>query len=327
MLNQKINFKRARSILMFTILGALSSYLFCPKVKSASDLVYEQRKGFSSARVYPGAWLDIGFAVENKSLTETGLASEDAEQVWAEINLPKHLELSWDKAKDCKLKSGSNNVIVCDLASIKVNSTKYKNLSFKVKEEPGSCSQDMEFRVKIMSKTLDPDLSNNLSSSYRVSTVCADNKLYVPTAHLKQVSLDEKFYYTMVVGNESNAINPFSNDNAYAVSTETRLPTGMQFLASSVDPETKQAHCIYLPERNNAVVCDFNKLSNGEIKNRRDLLLKVSNDQLCDQDVSITTTVNSRSFDPNPLNSTNTHKFKVSCQGEAMLAYLMPIDP
>ena len=311
---------------MFTILGALSSYLFCPKVKSASDLVYEPRTGFSSAKVYPGAWLDIGFAVENKELIDSNLVNETAKQVWVEINLPQQLELAWDKAKDCRIKSGSQDIVLCNLDSINLNSKKYKNLSFKVKEEPNSCGQDMEIRIKIVSKTPDSNLSNNLSNSYRISTICADNKLYVPTAHLKQVSLDEKFYYTMVVGNESNTINPYSNDNAYAVSTETRLPTGMQFLASSVDSETKQAHCSYFPERNNAVVCDFNKLSNGEIKNRRDLLLKVSDDQLCDQDVSITTTVNSRSFDPNPMNSTNTHKFKVSCKGEAMVAYLIPTD-
>jgi hypothetical protein len=327
MLNQKINFKRARSILMFTILGALSSYLFCPKVKSATDLVYEQRKGFSSARVYPGAWLDIGFAVENKSLDNLGINNEEAKMVVAEIALPKHLEFKPDKTKECGIKSGSENTVICNLANIASGSKKFKNLSFRIKENSSSCSQEMEFRVKISSRNQEIDLSNNASNSYKISTICADNKLYVPTAHLKQVNLDEKFYYTMVVGNESNAINPYSNDNAYAVSTETRLPIGMEFLASSIDPETKQAHCNYLPERNNSVICDLYKLSNGEIKNRRDLLLKVTNDQLCDQDVSITTTVNSRSFDPNPLNSTNTHKFKVSCKGEAMVAYLMPTDP
>jgi len=326
MLKKNNKIQKASSILFFTILGALSSYIFCPKVKSASDLAYEQRKGFSSARVHPGAWLDIGFAVENKSYSESGIPSEDAQQVFAEINLPKHLDFSWDKAKDCKLKPGTDNVIVCDLESIKVNSKKYKNLSFKVKEDPSSCSQDMEFKVKIVSRGLDTNLTNNTSESYKVTTVCADNKLYVPTAHLKQVNIDEKFYYTMVVGNESNVVNPYSNDNSYAVSTETRLPMGMQFLESSVDSETKKPHCNYLPLNNNSVVCDFNKLSNGEIKNRRDLLLKVADDQLCDQDVSITTTVNSRSFDPNPLNSTNTHKFKVSCKGEAMIAYLVPVD-
>jgi hypothetical protein len=317
---------KAGSLIIFTILGALSSYIFCPKVKSASDLAYEQRKGFSSARVHPGTILDIGFSVENKIISATGIPSEDAQQVFAEINLPRHMDFDWEKAKDCKLKLGTDNVIVCDLADIKVNSKKYKNISFKVKEEPSSCSQDMELRVKILSRNLDPNLTNNISQSYRVSTICADNKLYVPTSHLKQVSLDEKFYYTMVVGNESNAKNPYSNDNSYAVSTETLLPVGMQFLESSIDSETKKPHCNYFPLNNNSVICDFNKLSNGEIKNRRDLLLKVSDDQLCEQDVSITTRVNSRSFDPNPLNSSNTHKFKVSCKGEAMIAHLVPVD-
>lgn len=320
------NVSRTGSVLVLTILGALSSYIFCPKVKSATDLVYEQRRGFSSARVFPGSWLDISFAVENRPVESLGMTSEDAQKVSAEIKLPQQLELAWDKAKDCHLKAGTNDTVVCDLANLKVNSKKFKNLSFKVKELPSSCSQEMEFRVKISSNNTDANMSNNFSSSYRVSTVCADNKLYVPTAHLKQVNLDEKFYYSMVVGNESNSVNPYSNDNAYAVSTETQLPTGMEFLASSVDPETKEPQCNYLPTRNNSVVCDFNKLSNGEIKNRRDLLLKVADSGLCDQTVSITTTVNSRSFDPNPLNSSNTHSFKVSCKGEAMLAYLIPVD-
>lgn len=319
-------FLKAHAIVLFTVLGALSSYFFTGKVKAAADLSYEQRKGFSSARVYPGAVLDLAFAVENKLLINDKFPAEDADNVTAEIKLPKYLDLVWDRAQDCHTKAGTTDTVVCEFTGIKTNTKKYKNLSFKVKEDPLSCGKDMQFHVKIGSKVLDPNISNNVSQTYKVSTVCADHKLYIPTAQLDQVNFDEKFYYSIVVSNESNITNPLSNDNAYAVSTETYLPQGLEFLSSSMDEETKVAHCNYLSEKNNAIVCNFNKLSNGETKSRRDLLLKVSDSNLCDKNISVTTKVNSRSYDPNPHNSSNTHNFKVSCEGEAMIAYLIPLD-